>query len=92
MRFETSSANAEASPSFPPKANRSTKPAFDELIYVERHHIETLFARLKSFLRIATRYEKLHRTFTAMVTLACCQRSLKTGHDWSLQNRPLLRG
>jgi hypothetical protein len=27
-----------------------------------------------------------------MVTLACCQRSLKTGHDWSLQNRPLLRG
>ena len=21
-----------------------------------------------------------------------CQRSLKTGHDWSLQNRPLLRG
>jgi transposase len=48
----------------PPKANRSTKPAFDELVYVERHHIETLFARLKSFLRIATRYEKLHRTLS----------------------------
>ena len=24
--------------------------------------------------------------------LVRCQRSLKTGHDWSLQNRPLLRG
>lgn len=55
----------------PPKANRSTKPAFDEHLYVERHRIENLFARLKSFHRIATRYEKLHRTFSAMVTLAC---------------------
>ena len=55
----------------PPKANRSIKPAFDEHIYVERHHIENLFARLKSFHRIATRYEKLHRTFAAMVSLAC---------------------
>jgi transposase len=55
----------------PPKSNRSSKPAFDEHIYVERHHIENLFARLKSFHRIATRYEKLHRTFAAMVSLAC---------------------
>lgn len=55
----------------PPKANRSTKLSFDEHLYVERHHIENLFARLKTFRRIATRYEKLHRTFSAMVSLAC---------------------
>ncbi|MBC7368278.1 MAG: transposase, partial [Undibacterium sp.] len=30
-----------------------------------------LFARLKSFRRIATRYEKLHTTFSAMVSLSC---------------------
>ncbi|HWL17758.1 MAG TPA: IS5/IS1182 family transposase, partial [Opitutus sp.] len=30
-----------------------------------------LFARLKAFRRIATRYEKLHLTFAAMLHLAC---------------------
>lgn len=52
-------------------SSRSKKPAFDEHIYRERHRIENLFARLKAFRRIATRYEKLHSTFAAMVTLAC---------------------
>jgi transposase len=50
---------------------RSQKPAFDEHLYRERHHIENLFSRLKSFRRISTRYEKLHTTFAAMVSLAC---------------------
>jgi transposase len=52
-------------------ASRSSKPPFDEHMYVERHRIENLFARLKCFRRIATRYEKLHLTFSAMITLAC---------------------
>ena len=51
--------------------NRSQKPAFDEHLYCERHRIENLFSRLKSYRRIATRYEKLHVTFAAMVSLAC---------------------
>ena len=55
----------------PPKANRAVKLAFDEHLYCERHRIENLFARLKAYRRIATRYEKLHVTFAAMVTLAC---------------------
>ena len=55
----------------PPKANRAVKPDFDEHRYCERHRIENLFARLKAFRRIATRYEKPHVTFAAMVTLAC---------------------
>ena len=37
----------------------------------ERHRIENLFAKLKAFRRIATRYEKLHSTFAAMLSLAC---------------------
>jgi transposase len=53
------------------KANRTQKPAFDEHHYRERHRIENLFCRLKSFRRISTRYEKLHSTFASMVTLAC---------------------
>ena len=51
--------------------SRSQKPAFDEHLYHERHHIENLFSRLKSFRRIATCYEKLHLTFAAMVSIAC---------------------
>lgn len=50
--------------------SRAKKPAFDEHLYRERHRIENLFARLKAFRRIATRYEKLHSTFTAMLCLA----------------------
>ena len=52
-------------------ASRAQKPAFDEHHYREPHRIENLFCRLKSFRRIATRYEKLHSTFAAMVCLAC---------------------
>ena len=52
-------------------ASRAKKPPFDEHLYRERHRIENLFARLKAFRRIATRYEKLRATFAAMVTLAC---------------------
>lgn len=55
----------------PPKANRAIKPDFDEHLYCERHRIENLFARLKFYRRISTRYEKLHLTFAAMVCLAC---------------------
>lgn len=55
----------------PPKSNRAAKPAFDQHLYRERHRIENLFARLKSFRRIATRYEKLHSTFASMFSIAC---------------------
>ena len=51
--------------------SRSQKPSFDEHLHRERHRIENLFARLKTFRRVATRYEKLHSTFAAMVSLAC---------------------
>lgn len=52
-------------------SSRSQKPVFDQHLYRERHRIENLFARLKSFRRIATRYEKLHATFSSMLSLAC---------------------
>jgi transposase len=52
-------------------SSRSQKSAFDEHRYRERHRIENLFARLKVFRHIATRYEKLRSTYAAMVTLAC---------------------
>ncbi len=50
---------------------RSQKPDFDQHLYRERHRIENLFQRLKHYRRIAMRFEKLHVSFAAMLTLAC---------------------
>lgn len=52
-------------------ANRSIKPPVDQHLYRERHRIENLFAKLKNFRRIATRFEKLHSTFASMLSLVC---------------------
>lgn len=52
-------------------SSRNQKPAFDEHLYRERHRIENPFSHLKAFHRISTRYEKLHFTFAAMLTLSC---------------------
>jgi len=52
-------------------SSRSAKPVFDHHLYRERHRIENLFARLKSFRRIATRYDKLSSSFAAMLSIAC---------------------
>ena len=51
--------------------SRAKNPPFDQHLYCERHRIENLFARLKAFRRIATRYEKLRSSFAAMLHLAC---------------------
>ncbi|MBC3936206.1 transposase, partial [Undibacterium sp. CY7W] len=46
-------------------------PEFDAHIYKQRHLVENLFARLKHFRSIATRFEKLARNFNAMLFIAC---------------------
>jgi transposase len=55
----------------PPKANRAGKPAFDVNLYQRTPSHRKSLRRLKAYRRIATRFEKLHRTFAAMVSLAC---------------------
>jgi putative transposase len=56
-------------PVIPPLPTRSKKPFYDQARYRGRNRIERFFAKLKQFRRIATRYDKLHATFTAAVTL-----------------------
>ena len=51
--------------------SRAKKPPFDQHLYLQRHRIENLFARLKIFRRISTRYEKLASLFSSMVSIAC---------------------
>ncbi len=53
------------------KNSKKKNKDFDRHIYKSRHQIENLFARLKHFRGIATRFEKLARNFKAMLSIAC---------------------
>lgn len=59
-------------PVIPNRANAKQPDLdFDRYLYKLRHLVENLFARLKQFRSIATRYEKLARNFKSMLYLAC---------------------
>ncbi len=54
----------------PPKANRKWKNYFSPYLYRDRNAIERMFCRLKDFLRIATRYDRLATNFLAAICIA----------------------
>lgn len=59
-------------PLIPKRKNaKQPNPDFDSYLYKLRHLVENMFARLKQFRSIATRYEKLARNFESMLYLAC---------------------
>ena len=59
-------------PVIPKRKNaKQPNPDFDSYLYKLRHLVENMFARLKQFRSIATRYEKLARNFESMIYLAC---------------------
>jgi len=43
----------------------------DWFLYRYRHFVENIFACLKHFMAIATRYDKLQRSFSGILALAC---------------------
>jgi transposase len=59
-----------AAPNIPPKINRRWKNCSSPWLYRHRNAIERMFARLKDFRRIATRYDRLASNFLAAVCLA----------------------
>ncbi len=59
-------------PIIPRKSNSKTpNPEFDPDLYRNRHLVENLFARLKHFRSVATRFEKLARNFKSILLFAC---------------------
>jgi len=62
----------DATPVIPPKKKRRVQRGYDRHLYKERHLIECFYCKIKEFRRIATRYEKLARTFLTMLTIASC--------------------
>ncbi len=59
-------------PIIPRKKNSKTGNIdVDWDLYKYRHLVENLFARLKHFRAIATRYDKLRRNYASMLAMAC---------------------
>lgn len=56
-----------------PRRSNSRKEnlGFDSHIYKQRHLVENLFAKLKHYRGIATRFDKLANNFRSMVFIAC---------------------
>lgn len=53
-----------------PTSNISDPWSVDWALYKERHFVECFFQKIKWFRRIATRYDKLDRSFLAFVYIA----------------------
>lgn len=59
-------------PVIPRKSNSTVgNDDMDWCLYKYRHLVENVFARLKHFRSIATRYDKLKRNYQSMLALAC---------------------
>jgi transposase len=54
-------------PVIPPKRNRKEPIVYDKALYKLREQVERFFNRLKQFRRIATRYDKLGKTYLAFI-------------------------
>lgn len=58
-------------PCIPPKKNRKAKIEYDETLYKQRHKVENMFAKLKDWRKIATRYEDYDRLEWALTGHLC---------------------
>jgi transposase len=57
-------------PCIPSKANRKVPIPHDRLLYRQRHRIENMFAKLKDWRRIHTRYDRCAHTFMSAICVA----------------------
>lgn len=55
----------------PPRSNRINPRQYDHNVYRGRNLVERFFGRIKQFRRIATRYDKLARSFLSFIHIAC---------------------
>jgi transposase len=58
------------------EGKRTRNPGFDKVLYRRRNVVERCLSWLKESRRVATRYDKLTGTYSAMVQLACIRRLL----------------
>jgi transposase len=69
--------NKKCVPVVPPKSNAKKPWKYDKELYKRRNEIERCIHHLKSFRRIATRYDKLDCTFRSFIAPAFVMLRLK---------------
>jgi transposase len=57
-------------PCIPSTKSRKIPLPYDKTLYKQRHRIENMFARLKDWRRIATRYDRCAHTFFSAICIA----------------------
>lgn len=68
--FRKALAERGIAPCIPSKRNRKVAIPHDRSFYRQRHRIENMFARLKDWRRIHTRYNRCAHTFLSAITFA----------------------
>jgi transposase len=63
-------ADKDITPCIPPTNNRKVSIAYDKALYRQRHKVESMFAKLKDWRRIATRYDRCAHTFFSAICIA----------------------
>lgn len=69
--------NEGGEPVIPPRRHRRYQHRYDRIAYKNRWGIESFFARLKQWRRIATRYDKLAASFLGFLKIAAIMLWLK---------------
>lgn len=62
----------------PTQRNRMAQRTIDPALYKKRNVVERYFCKLKHFLSVATRFDKLARNFLAAIILALARIWLRT--------------
>ena len=57
-------------PCIPGRKHRKQAIDYDKVLYKQRHKVENMFAKLKDWRRIATRYDRCAHTFFSAICIA----------------------
>ena len=57
-------------PCIPGRQTRKVQPTYDKKLYRQRHRIENIFAKLKDWRSIATRYDRCAHAFMSAIVIA----------------------
>jgi transposase len=68
--FRKALADRGVEPCIPPTRSRKLPIAYDKTLYRQRHKVENMFAKLKDWRRIATRYDRCAHTFFSAICIA----------------------
>ncbi|WP_201860069.1 IS5 family transposase [Microvirga soli] len=68
--FREALADKDITSCIPPTKSRKVPIAYDKTLYRQRHKIENMFAKLKDWRRVATRYDRCAHTFFSAICIA----------------------